>query len=262
MEWDQSVRTWWLLMSGISAVNIYFWVRLLRQQGLTPWLLTGGLYVLGCASRCFTPRSDIDRIVMFDNFFSSIFVGRSIATVAELGFVAQWAIVLYLVGKATQSTGVKRIATVIFPMIFVAEIFSWYASITTNTIGSVVEESLWGVVFGLIAAASLLAQPRLRLEYRAVTLAVTAGLVVYVAYMFLVDVPFYYQKWQGDLVAGKAFDPIGVGVEKMLSQWTLSRAEADWRYEFLWQGLYFSVGVWSSLLLNLVPPRLAKLVAS
>jgi hypothetical protein len=262
MTWDTTVFNWWILMSGIGAVNILLWLYLVKKQSMNPWLFSGGLYVLGCASRSFIPRSDIDRVVMFDTFASSIFVGRTIATIAELGFVAQWAIVLWQFGKAAQNGRIKAISQIIFPLIFIAEIFSWYASITTNTVGSVFEETLWGVVFALITYCVFIARHALIPSLQPWALAAVAGLSLYVVYMFTIDVPFYYSKWQANLASGKTFDSLHEGVHKMLTQWRVSRLDKDWQYEFLWQGLYFSFGVWASLLLNLVPPRLKQIVAS
>ncbi len=51
-------------------------------------------YVFGCAFRSFLPRADVQRICLFDHWTSSVAVGRSVATIAEVCFVAQWAIML------------------------------------------------------------------------------------------------------------------------------------------------------------------------
>lgn len=197
---------------------------------------------------------------MFDNFFSSIFVGRTIATVAELGFIAQWAIVLNLIAQEVKDNKILFVSKIIFPMIFMAEIFSWYASVTTNTIGSVVEESLWGFSFLLISVAILTLNKHLVPYFKPWAHAFTAGLMMYVIYMFIVDVPFYYSKWQEGIINNKTYDSLESGLFKMMNHWKLSRQTEDWEYEFLWQGLYFSFGVWTSLLLNLIPAKLKSIV--
>ena len=56
-------------------------------------------YVFGCAFRSILPRADVQRIALFDTWLSSVFVGRSVATIAEVCFVIQWAIVLRQLGK-------------------------------------------------------------------------------------------------------------------------------------------------------------------
>ncbi len=61
-------------------------------------LLLCAAYVFGCAFRSFLPRADVQRICLFDTWLSSVVVGRSVATVAEICFAAQWAIILYQLG--------------------------------------------------------------------------------------------------------------------------------------------------------------------
>jgi hypothetical protein len=262
MSWDKEVFFWWILMSSIGVINIIFWLLILKKQSFNSWLFSGGLYVLGCSTRSFIPRSDIDRVVMFDHFFSSVFVGRTIATIAELGFIAQWAIVLSLIAQEVKDKNILFISRIIFPMIAIAEIFSWYASITTNTLGSVFEESLWGLSFLFIFFALLAVRKYLVPRLRLWALAFSAGILIYVIYMFTIDVPFYYSKWQEGLLNNKSYDFLGTGIFKMMNQWKVSRQYQDWQYEFLWQGLYFSFGVWASLALNLIPPKIKDIVNS
>ena len=56
-------------------------------------------YVFGCAFRSILPRADVQRIALFDTWLSSVMVGRTVATIAEVCFVIQWAIVLRQLGK-------------------------------------------------------------------------------------------------------------------------------------------------------------------
>ena len=51
-------------------------------------------YVFGCAFRSVLPRADVQRICLFDTWLSSVLVGRSVATLAEVCFIIQWSIVL------------------------------------------------------------------------------------------------------------------------------------------------------------------------
>jgi hypothetical protein len=58
--------------------------------GIELMVLLCGAYVFGCAFRSFLPRADVQRICLFDTWLSSVIVGRSVATVAEVCFAAQW----------------------------------------------------------------------------------------------------------------------------------------------------------------------------
>ena len=100
------------------------------------------IYVLGCGFRSILPRGDIRRIVLVDHWISAVAIGRSVATIAELSFVAMWALILYEIAKHTQSKIALVASKIMVPLIFVAEIFSWYACTTGNYIGTIFESLL------------------------------------------------------------------------------------------------------------------------
>lgn len=253
MTWDPEVRLWWIFLSSVSLMNIVIWFWLRHRLGNRPYLWLSALYVFGCAFRSFLPRADVQRFVIFDSFISSVFVGRSVATIAELGFIAQWAVILMFFSKETRNENIGRIAKIIFPLIFIAEIFSWYAVLTTNYIGSVFEESLWGITFTLISLAVWILKDELEERFKKFASLAIGGLLLYVGYMFIVDVPMYYSRWASDRAAGAPVVSVGEGLHDVLNRWRVSRAHAEWKYEMLWMSLYFSLAVWWSLLMNLVP---------
>lgn len=102
-------------------------------------------YVFGCAYRSVVPVHDVLRICLFDSWLSSIVVGRLVATVAELCFVAPWALMLREVSRATGSGVGTAVSKVVPPLILIAEACSWYSVLTTSNFGHVVEESIWGL---------------------------------------------------------------------------------------------------------------------
>src|SRR5215471_17001425 len=129
---------WWAMLTLVSGVNIALWFLLYRELRTQPvgsmqlMLLLCAAYVFGCAFRSVLPRADVQRICLFDHWLSSVFVGRSVATIAEICFVAQWAIILDEIGALTGAETAVNAALVIVPLIVVAECFSWYAVLTTN----------------------------------------------------------------------------------------------------------------------------------
>src|ERR1700728_517218 len=137
---------WWALLTLVSGVNIAVWCWLFyrfhaqaagsldSRAGLE--LLLCAAYVFGCAFRSFLPRADVQRICLFDTWLSSVLVGRSVATIAELCFAIQWAIVLHELGRIAHSDTAKNISRLIVPLIVVAECCSWYAVITTDFLGN------------------------------------------------------------------------------------------------------------------------------
>src|SRR6202007_2257281 len=163
LAWSNPLAWWWSLLTLVSGANIavWFWLyRDLHQQpaiGSAPgtglMLLLCAGYVFGCAFRSILPRADVQRICLFDTWLSSIAVGRSVATVAELCFAAQWALLLREYGRAGGSAFGRAAAPLTVPRIAVAECCSWYSVLPTSNIGHVAEESIWGLCGALITAS-------------------------------------------------------------------------------------------------------------
>ena len=213
-------------------------------------MLLCAIYVFGCAFRSVLPRADVQRICLFDTWLSSVLIGRSVATLAELSFALQWAIVLRELAKITHSDTAKNIAKLIVPLIALAECCSWYAVISTNFLGNVLENSLWTVTFALIGVALV----RLALSFRgpakfAIAAAAT-GTAVYVLFMCGIDVPMYFARWQTELADGTQYLGLFSGLHDLATRWVVTHSIARWHNEIPWMSLYFSVAVWMSLVLG------------
>ena len=109
VAWSLPVVVWWGFLLAVSAANIVMFLLLLGRfraqlrggswrwftvEWREPWMLLCAAYVFGCAFRAALPRADVQRICLFDTWLSTVVVGRSVATVAEICFALQWAIVL------------------------------------------------------------------------------------------------------------------------------------------------------------------------
>jgi len=249
---------WWHLLCAIAGLNLVAWTASTawlhrhRPDGTT-WphqrlqLLLSALYVLGCGYRSMLPVFDVPRVVMVDTWASSVLVGRTVATLAELSFAAQWALLLRGAALLT-GQGLGLLASrAVLPLIGIAELNSWYAVLTTRNIGHVVEETLWGVAALLSMLAMLGLWPRASLRARRwLALAIAAGLF-YAGYMFTVDVPMYWARWLADEAAGRPYPTLAAGVTDAASRWVVSHDWARWRSEVVWMTLYFSVAVWISI---------------
>ena len=160
LSWSNPVSIWWGCLLLVSSINVILWLAVARhllKKNLRLEVLAclSAVYVFGCAFRAVLPRADVQRICLFDNWLSSVLVGRSIATVAEVCFAAQWAVVLYCLADSAQSGTVRKIAKGVVPLIILAECCSWYAVITTDYLGNTMENSLWAATFLLIGAGLL-----------------------------------------------------------------------------------------------------------
>jgi len=262
VSWSNPVAVWWGLLLAVSALNIALLSALHasyrgsllgnrnRALAIEPLLLLSAAYVFGCAFRSILPRADVQRICLFDSWLSSIMIGRSVATVAELCFALQWAIVLRELAKITHSDTAKNISRTIVPLIVLAECCSWYAVISTNFLGNVLENSLWTATFALIAIALLRLVMSFRGPAQFAMAAAAIGVVGYVLFMTSVDVPMYFARWQTQLADGAHYFGLVSGLRDVATRWVVTHNIARWHNEIPWMSLYFSVAVWTSLLLG------------
>jgi hypothetical protein len=261
LTWSNPLAIWWSFLIVVSAANVALLVVLRSHYRATnrprrssvlaaePLFLLGAAYVIGCAFRSILPRADVQRICLFDSWLSSVLVGRSVATVAEMCFIIQWAIVLQALARVSRAETAANIAKTIVPVVAVAEACSWYAVITTDYLGNVLENSLWTVAFVLIAIALIDLLNRYHGVARGAIAVAALGIAGYVAFMCTVDVPMYFVRWQTDLAAHREFLGLFTGLHDVATRWVVTHDAARWHGEMTWMSLYFSAAVWMSLLL-------------
>lgn len=259
------VSLWWALLTLVSVANIAFWVLLYRELGgrpaaagayTGPMLALCAAYVFGCAFRSVLPRADVQRICLYDSFLSSIFIGRSVATIAEICFVAQWAIILGQLGSVAGADTAVNIALVIVPIIIVAEICSWYAVLTTNFLFNAIENSLWAVSFLLIGIGLGRLLPEFDGAMRWLLISGLVGIAGYLAFLVVVDVPMYLKRWRAAHAEGARLLSLREGLHDTRTRWIVTHDIAHWREEIAWMSLYFSGAVWASLALCVVSSSL------
>ena len=262
LAWSNPLAWWWSSLTLVSGINIVVWFLLYRElcqeptTGLAP---TSGIelmlvlcagYVFGCAFRSFLPRADVQRICLFDTWLSSVIVGRSVATVAELCFAAQWAMMLNQVGVMTDADTTLAVAWIIVPLILIAECFSWYAVLTTHYLGNAIENSLWAVTFFIVGIALCRLLPEFDGPVRAVLVIAIVGIVSYLAFLMTVDVPMYLARWRAEVGAGNRLLAPLEGLRDVSTRWVVTHDLAEWKDEIAWMTLYFSMAVWASLALS------------
>ena len=250
---------WWLALCAAAFVNVLAWTwsarRLARGAARMPaevlafrrkllWLSAG--YVAGCAFRSIFPMVDLPRICLHDTWISRIVVGRTVATVAELCFALQWALLLREAGARTAAFA----GYLIVPIVAVAELFSWSAVSTGNYLLHAVENSLWAFAAALALAGFLSLRTRAEGGTARFLEAASASAAIYLAFMVIVDVPMYLSRWRA---AAGATQPLEQGLHTLIERCVVVHDWGMWRGDVLWLTLYFTVAVWISIALAHAP---------
>jgi hypothetical protein len=257
LAWTNPVSWWWAMLTLVSGVNIAAWILMYRElhdagssgriPGMQIMLLLSAAYVFGCAFRSLLPRADVQRICLFDTWLSSVAVGRSVATVAEVCFAAQWTMILLQLGTMSGATTAVTAAWVIVPLILIAECFSWHAVVTTNYLGNAIENSIWAVAFFIAGVGICRLIPEFDGALRIILVGAVVGIVVYLAFLMTVDVPMYLKRWRADVARGnRGLRPLE-GFRDVSTRWVVTYDLSEWRDEIAWMSLYFSAAVWASL---------------
>lgn len=262
---------WWALLGAVSVGNVVAWAALSLAQrrhaaargmpvdaATRVQLVLAAGYVFGCAFRASLPLIDVPRLCLVDSALSTVLVGRSVATLAELCLATQCALALAALAEHAGSAVGRAAARAILPLIVLAELCSWYAVTSRSNLGHVAEESLWALVAGLMLASLAAAWPQRRRGLRAVTTFAAFVGTGYLAFMLLVDVPMYLSRWLAEPPRELAPAALAAGLTQLAAPCTPSWRWADWREEIPWMTLYFSVAVWFSLALVRVPGLLPR----
>jgi hypothetical protein len=262
------VQVWWTTLCVLAVFNVCVWAYsaatfMKRRTSLPgvyasrwPHLLLSAGYVLGCGFRSILPRADVQRIVLYDSWLSSVAVGRSVATVAELCFAAQWALMLRELSESHEERFGIALSRVVVPMIVVAETCSWYAVLTTSYIGNALEQSIWTLTAAMLASALFVVRRRAAGELRAFLTASIVACSGFVAFMCTVDVPMYVSRWYADELHKRPYLSLLDGMRDVSLRWTVTHSWQEWHDEIAWMSLYFSFAVWISIALVHAPvPR-------
>lgn len=250
---DPLTLRWWQLICAVSIGNIVLWS--LVAWGL-PWesdvyrsrqLALSGLFVAACAFRSLLPRVDLERICLWDVPLSSIALGRTVATIAELCFAWQCALLMFKLSALTGSAVIGAIGLAVLPTIVVAELACWFAVATLNNLGHAVEELLWSIMVGLIALSLVIYWQH---AAGVLPLWVPIGLIACAGTAILiltVDIPLYISRWRTAKCTGLRYLRIVDGLKDSVVRRRVTQTRDDWQKEVLWMSLYFSAGVWVSL---------------
>ena len=267
LAWSNPVSWWWGLLTLVSGINIAVWFALYRElppAGRAPAAASGiGMMLLFCAAVCLRLRLQVisaargraaDPACSTPGCRASWSDGRW-RLVAEIAFVAQWAILLHQLGTMTGAETTVNAAWVIVPLILIAECLSWYAVLTRNYLGNAIENSLWAVAFFAVGVGAVPAAAGIPRRRPGVVLAVADRRPRRPIWAFLdddrrADVPEALADRRGR--RRQATDAARRACATSGTRWVVTHDLAEWKDEMAWMALYFSLAVWSSLALCVV----------
>src|SRR5262245_21592800 len=252
---EQELTLWVGSLAGLAALNVGLWILIARSALLrTPYaetqLLLSGVYVGVCGFRSLFPRVDVERVCLWDTWLSGILLGRTAATIAEVCFALQCSLFVHRLSEITGMPLLETGTRVFVALVILAELVCWYAVLSLNHIGHVIEESLWALLMLLLSAAFATAALAAPGPLRAMLI---AGFLVYgvgAALTMVFDVRMYVRRWR--LRAATAHLTLATGLRDSRCRRHPTLAWEDWREEVPWMTLYFSVGVWTSLAMVLL----------
>jgi len=248
---------WWKFLCSIAVINILVW---LIAIGLRPdtqsvsyaQLILSGIYVLVCAFRSFYPRIDLERYCLFDSPISSVVVGRTSATIAEICFSLQSAMLIYDLGRVLQSDSVILVAYAIVPIIVFAQACCWNATLTLNHIWHGIEEMAWVIMVTLAAGCFFTGLIILSGVYKALMLIGLLSCLGSAYIMLFIDIPMYFSRRKHGAKSGLRFLTLSEGINDALTRRVQTSDWSIWKKEALWITPYFTVGVWLSIGMTMV----------
>tara|TARA_Y100000589_G_C26997775_1_gene565404 strand:- start:88 stop:873 length:786 start_codon:yes stop_codon:yes gene_type:complete len=255
---ERKTILWWRLLSSIAVINILLWVLtvapLPKYVPYMKWhILLSGIYTAVCAFRSFVPRIDLERYCLIDSMVSSMVVGRSAATVAEISFAVQIGLLLHEVGALSGLLWVQAMTIPVIALLTIAQGFCWCGVMTLNNIYHAIEESIWALTFTLVGVGLGLSAPHMEGVWQ--TMGYTASILcaAYVLFMVVVDVPMYLKRWKAGKDKGEKLLGFRLGFADAWSRRIVTRDWKIWKPEVAWLTGYFSGAVWVSLAIAHLP---------
>jgi hypothetical protein len=252
---DQKLTLWLGSLAALAAFNVGLWFWVARSASLSTrysetQLLLSGVYVAVCGFRSLFPRVDLERVCVWDTWLSTILIGRTAATIAELCFALQCGLFVHQLSDITGLLVLDAVAHAFVPLAILAEVVCWYAVLSLNHIGHAIEESLWALLMLFLSAgfamAALAAQGPLRLMLIAGFLVYGVGAGLTLAF----DVTMYVRRWQQNGAGVRL--TLATGLRDSHYRRHPTFTWEVWREEVPWMTLYFSIGVWTSLAMVLL----------
>lgn len=248
---------WWKFLCFTAVINIGIWMVAIwmrsDMQNFSYWQpVLSGLYVSICAFRSFLPRIDLERYCLIDTPLSSVTLGRSFATIAEVCFSIQIAILIHDLGTMLGSSAIITTSYTIVPIILIAQASCWYATLTLNHIWHAAEEFAWVVMITLAGSCLFIGYTELSGVYQWIMAIGLLSCLGSAYIMLFIDIPMYFSRTKESAASGIKYLTVNQGIQDALSRRIQTSDWNVWKKEALWITPYFTFGVWLSIGMVLV----------
>ena len=249
---DTQVRSWCRALRALAVLNLGLWLAVALagpvagvhgrvQLGLS------GVYVLVCAYRSLLPRVDLERLVVVDSHLSSIFLGRTAATVAEICFALQLGLFVHQLAAHAGLPAVQAAAWAVPMFMVVAQAFCWHSVLTLNHITQAVESLVWAAGFSMTGVLLAVVAGHSSGWVQAAAITGLVGSLGFVTYALTVDAPMYLRRYRVCRAQGQCYLDLTSGARDAMVRRVPSRQWAAWKEDALWLTPYFSLGAWFSI---------------
>jgi len=243
---------WWRFLCFTAIINILVWlVAIWMRSDMQSFSYTqpvlSGIYVMTCAFRSFYPRVDLERYCLIDTPLSSVVLGRACATIAEICFSIQCALLIFDLGVLLESSTIILTSYAIVPIIVIAQACCWYATLTLKHFWHAMEEIAWVVMVFLAAMCFYTGFNMLDGVYK-VLMGIGLLSCLGSAYiMLLIDIPMYFSRNNEGSKSGTKYLSFEEGLRDAVSRRVQTSDWKVWKKEALWITPYFTFGVWLSI---------------
>jgi len=249
---DLRALSWWRALCILAGANVGLWLIAWYVgpggSAYANWHLgLSGVYVMVCAYRSVLPRIDLERRVLVDSPLSSIMLGRTAATVAEICFAAQLGLGVHQLAGEANLPMVQTAAWGIPVFMTLAQAFCWHSVLTLNHITQAVESLLWAAGFSMTAVLLAVVAGHSGGWVQGVAIAGVVGSLGFITYVLTIDAPMYLRRYRQCRAQGQCYLDLSSGARDALYRRVPSRQWAAWKEDALWLTPYFSLGAWVSL---------------
>ena len=243
---------WWKFLCLIALFNMGIWLWVITVQESVDsnfyiQALLSGVYVTVCAFRSFFPRIDLERYCLHDSPWSSVALGRACATIAEICFSIQCAIIIFNISQAINSQIVEYVSYSIVPIIVLAQLFCWHATLTLNHFWHSMEEFAWVIMLVLISGCFIAGFFLLSAEYQVLMVIGLISCLASIWVMLFIDIPMYLSRTNEREKRGHRLLSVKDGIKDAVLRRVHTNDWAIWKKEVLWITSYFTIGVWLSI---------------